>query len=337
MPQDPGSERNTLATPSARASEESPAASVRSPDDLLARVGLPPEAVPDLDPDPDYPCRVPSTWLERIRPGDPRDPLLRQVLPLRSEREDVAGYVEDPLGEVGAAEEGLLRRLPGRALALVHADCPLHCRFCFRRHRRARQTVADPDEVAARLAGDGRTEELILSGGEPLLLDDAGLAAWLSLPGRLPSLRRLRIHSRVPVALPARVTATLCGMLAAAIVPVVLVLHCNHPQELGPSARRACRDLRAAGVLLFNQATLLRGVNDDLDVLVGLGHALCACGVAPYYLHLLDPVRGAHAFAVPRPEAVALHRLLRERTAGYLVPRLVADAGPLGGKEWLGI
>lgn len=283
-----------------------------------------------------FAMRVTASYARQMRPGDADDPLLRQVLPLAEELLSPPGFSEDPVGD-GCARQlpGLLQKYPGRALLLVTAACPLHCRYCFRRaypYAGDRLTGERLEAILAQLRGDPTLHELILSGGDPLMVEDQRLAALLERLATLPQLRRVRIHSRVPVALPERITPQLCSLLAGYRLPLVLVLHCNHPRELSPEVAEGLAALRRAGVSLLNQAVLLRGVNADQTTLCELSERLFACGVLPYYLHLLDRVTGSAHFAVSAEQGRELIARLRHVLPGYLVPRLVREVAGEGCK-----
>jgi EF-P beta-lysylation protein EpmB len=276
----------------------------------------------------DFPLLVPRGFAGLMRHGDPDDPLLRQVLPLRAEADAAAGFGTDPLAEQAASTAaGLLRKYQGRALLVTTGGCAVHCRYCFRRHfpygtLPSRQRL---DAALAELATATDVQELILSGGDPLLLEDAALGDLLARVAAMPQLRRIRVHSRLPVVLPSRVTPALCRLLGAQPQRGVLVIHANHPTELGAAAASALATLRDAGVTLLNQSVLLRGINDDVDCLTALSERLFDCGVLPYYLHQLDRVAGAAHFAVPDAHARALDSALRARLPGYLTPLLVRE------------
>jgi EF-P beta-lysylation protein EpmB len=306
------------------------------PGALLARLGLTPGDV-DLAPEAaGFPLRVPEAFAARMRPGDPRDPLLRQVLPDAAELVEAPGYVADPVDDAGAAVlPGLLHKYRGRALLVATGACAVHCRYCFRRHfpyAEARPTEAHLEAVQGHLAADPSLREVILSGGDPLMLPDARLAALAESLAGIPHLRRLRLHTRLPVVLPARVDGALLAWLRASPLQVVVVLHANHPAELDDAVGGAAEALRSTGALLFNQAVLLRGVNDDVDVQEALCERLGALGVMPYYVHQLDPVAGAAHFAVGDDAARALEVALRARLPGYLVPRVVREVPGAPGK-----
>lgn len=276
----------------------------------------------------DFPLRVPASFIARMRPGDPHDPLLRQVLPLDAETVPVAGFGIDPVGDAAArVAPGVLHKYAGRALLTVTGACAVHCRYCFRRHFPYADNNASAGEWSAALAhiaADASIHEVILSGGDPLSLADRRLAEMVQALAAIPHLRRLRVHTRVPIVLPSRVVPGLIAALGSRL-PVVVVLHANHARELAADVNAALADFRAAGWVLLNQAVLLRAVNDDVDTLADLSEALFAAGVVPYYLHMLDKVAGAAHFEVPPARAEALHRALRARLPGYLVPRLVQE------------
>ncbi len=306
------------------------AAACRKPAELLRRLQLDPRLA-NL-PDPvcrDFPLRVPDSFIARIRPGDPHDPLLRQVLPLANEALQVPGFVADPLAEARATRRpGLLQKYRGRALVITTPVCAVHCRYCFRRafpYQAQRASGSQARAIIAELRADTEIEEVILSGGDPLSLSDQRLAWWLSELGRLPQLRRLRIHTRLPVVLPSRVTSGLLQSLALYRGKLVIVLHVNHAQELDESVALATRQLSDTGATLLNQAVLLAGVNDSVTALCQLSTRLFELGVMPYYLHLLDPVAGAAHFAVPLVRARALMADVAACMPGYLVPRLVQE------------
>ena len=276
----------------------------------------------------DFPLRVPRGFVARMRTGDPADPLLLQVLPAAGELEAAPGFTADPLAEDGsAAVPGVLHKYPGRALLVVTGACGVHCRYCFRRHFPYAEHTARASWPRAieYLAADPSLQEVILSGGDPLSLSDALLRRLARDLAEIPHLRTLRVHTRMPVVLPERVDESLLGWLAGTRLQPVVVLHANHARELDGAVAAAVARLRGAGALVLNQAVLLAGVNDSPEALADLSRRLLAFGVLPYYLHQLDRVRGASAFAVSDERALALYRALRERLPGYLVPRLVRE------------
>ena len=274
-------------------------------------------------------CRLPRRVLDAVTAGTGDDPVLRQFLPSGAELEAHDGYTTDPVGDRAAGRAtGLLQKYAGRALLIATGACAVHCRYCFRRHfpyADHHATRAAWNGALATLARATDVREIILSGGDPLMLTDDRLEAlWRQLAG-MPHLARLRVHTRMPVVVPERVTAELVQLLARPRFATSVVVHVNHPNELLDDAVAALQWLRRSGIAVLNQSVLLRGVNDDPQTLCDLSEQLFAAGVLPYYLHLLDPVAGAAHFAVAAPQAVALVQALRSRLPGYLVPRLVRE------------
>ncbi len=272
---------------------------------------------------------VPWEFLARMRRGDPDDPLLRQVLPVAEEMQSVAGYTADPLCEQESCRTpGLLQKYAGRALVIATGTCAVHCRYCFRRHFPYQELAAAQrrwPRILAELAADPTIEEVILSGGDPLVLPDACLEGWAKSLARLAHVQRLRVHTRLPIVIPQRVTSELLAWLRGTRLTTIVVVHVNHPQELDGACREALAMLVDRGIPVLNQSVLLRGVNDSVEALEQLCRELINLRVLPYYLHQLDPVEGAHHFAVPTEEAIALVTALRDRLPGYAVPRLVVE------------
>lgn len=277
----------------------------------------------------EFPLLVPRTYLARIRPGDPWDPLLLQVLPRMEELEVAPQFSKDPLGEAEATRTpGLLAKYQNRLLMVSTGACPVHCRFCFRRHfpysdlpgAKARWEAA-----AVRIESDPSIHEVILSGGDPLSLKDDLLHHLIERIAAIPHLRRLRIHSRFPVLIPQRVNSPLVDMLRATRLTSMVVVHVNHPAEIDDAVAEAFGRLADAGIPLLSQSVLLRGVNDQIEVLRELCERLVDLRVIPYYLHQLDRVAGAAHFEVPEAVGRKLIEELRTRLPGYAVPRYVRE------------
>jgi EF-P beta-lysylation protein EpmB len=303
---------------------------ITDPLDLLRRLGLESQAgrlLPGAD--TGFPVRVPAGFVARMRPGDADDPLLLQVLPRAAELVAADGFVRDAVGDLAArAASGVLHKYAGRALLIASGACAVNCRYCFRRHfPYADETAAANRWQAAlgHLREDPSIHELILSGGDPLSLSTTKLAELGDALATLPHIRRLRIHTRLPIVLPERIDAEFTNWLTAVPLQKVVVLHANHANEIDATVAAACARLRATGATVLNQSVLLRGINDSVDALAGLSERLFACGVLPYYLHQLDRVAGAAHFEVGDGEARALATGLRARLPGYLVPRLVRE------------
>ncbi len=306
------------------------ARAVRDAGELCRLLRLPPEvAAAARQAARDFPLLVPHPWLARIVPGDPHDPLLLQVLPRAEELADVPHFQRDPLGEaVSGGTSGLLWKYPGRLLIVAAETCAVHCRYCFRRHFPFAHLADDdgPWEAALRLAAaEASIEEIILSGGDPLTLPDARLSSLTKRLAAIPHLRRLRIHSRLPIMIPQRVTGELLDWLRGSRLTPILVVQVNHPAEIDAAVAAALGRLVDAGVPVLAQAVLLRGVNDDLETLARLFGRLVDLRVMPYYLHQLDRVAGAAHFEVAPQRGRELIEQLRGRLPGYAVPRYVCE------------
>ncbi len=306
------------------------AAAFRDPLDLLEELRLPPETSGATEATlRQFPMRVPRSFVRRMRKADPSDPLLRQVLPLKVEACSSSGCLVDPVDDVAAMRQpGVLHKYHGRVLLIATGACAVHCRYCFRRHFPYTAAHARTDRWQAALdyiASNGDVHEVILSGGDPLSLVDEKLTELTNKLAVIPQVRRLRLHTRLPVVLPSRVDDRLLRWLNGTRLQVVVVVHVNHPNELDEEVRAALARLAGTGATLLNQAVLLRGVNDNTEALTGLSEALFSSGVLPYYLHQLDRVEGAAHFAVEDSKALSLMETLRHRLPGYLVPRLVRE------------
>jgi EF-P beta-lysylation protein EpmB len=306
------------------------AAAFTTPEALVAELGLDPKLIPAaLAAGAAFQMRVPRSFVQRMRRGDPDDPLLRQVLPLHAELEESPSYTADPVGERAALlAPGLLQKYRGRALLITTAACAVHCRYCFRRefpYAEQSDESSRWSRALAQIARDDSIEEVILSGGDPLSLSDHRLASLTDAIEKISHVRRLRVHTRQPIVLPSRVDAGLTAWLRGLKLPIVFVLHTNHPNEIDTEVREACVTLRGTGVTLLNQTVLLRGINDDQSVLAELSRQLFDAGVLPYYLHVLDRVRGAAHFDVQEEQARILAGALASELPGYLVPRLVRE------------
>jgi len=306
------------------------ARAVTEPAELLQLLGLGPEWLDAAEVAArSFPLRVPRGFVARMQRGQPHDPLLRQVLPLAGEMESVPGFTLDPVGDLAAMQgPGVLQKYRGRVLLTATGACAVHCRYCFRRHFPYNEAHASADHWTAALAHiavQSDVEEVILSGGDPLTLSDRRLQEFIQALAAFNHVRRLRLHTRLPIVLPERVTPELCAMFNQSRLATVVVVHANHANEIDGEVRRACMQLAASGVVLLNQSVLLRGVNDTPEALVDLSRAVFSGRVLPYYLHLLDRVQGAAHFEVSEAQARALMDVVASRLPGYLVPRLVRE------------
>ena len=297
--------------------------------ELLSLLNLTHKAFdPQHLPQTDFPLRVPKGFIDRMQPGDPNDPLLRQILPTGDENRKDAGDSLDPVGDLLVMPRpGLLHKYHGRALIVATGACAIHCRYCFRRHfpySDASPTKTGWQDTLAYIEQHSDLSEIILSGGDPLSLSDDRLAAVFQSLTAIPHVQRIRLHTRLPVVIPERVTPSLLKILAQSD-QTVMVLHVNHPNEIDTTVATALQRLRDTGTTLLNQAVLLRGINNHQDILKSLSEDLFSCGVLPYYLHMLDPVQGAQHFKVSQQRAEELHTYLRNHLPGYLVPKLVRE------------
>jgi EF-P beta-lysylation protein EpmB len=284
----------------------------------------------------DFPLLVPQPFINKMKKGDPNDPLLLQVLPQSAELEEVEGFINDPLAEKHSnLQKGLIHKYHGRVLVLLSTGCAVNCRYCFRRHfpyQENRIGKNDWQAILDYVAQDSSIEELILSGGDPLMLSDQQLEKFIKQAEAIPHLERLRIHTRLPVVIPQRITDNFVHILHSCRFDCAIVLHINHGNELDDQLVNALSKIKQAGITLLNQAVLLREINDTLSDQVDLSKVLFKAGVLPYYLHLLDKVRGAHHFEVNEKDARDLHKQLVLKLSGYLVPKLVREEAGKGSK-----
>ncbi len=303
---------------------------IQDPQELLALLELDPSLLAAAKSAANlFPLKVPRGFAARMQKGNVNDPLLKQVLPLGAELLDVAGYQQDPLQESDVNPiPGLLHKYQSRVLLTFVGTCGINCRYCFRRHFPYGDNNPGTDgwdRALDYIAKDSSITEVILSGGDPLVANDKSLWALSEKLNDIPHVKRLRIHSRMPIVLPERITADFLHWMGQLKQKPVLVTHCNHPQEISPAVEQAMQALSDVGTVLLNQTVLLKGVNDNVDTLVDLSEALFAAGIQPYYLHLLDKVQGAAHFDLPEEEAKNLHWGLNQRLSGYLVPKLVYE------------
>ncbi|PLL97797.1 EF-P beta-lysylation protein EpmB, partial [Klebsiella michiganensis] len=305
---------------------------VTSPDELLHLLNVDADAnlLAGRDAKRLFALRVPRAFIARMEPGNPNDPLLRQVLTSQEEFTNVPGFSTDPLEEQHSVVPGLLHKYSNRALLLVKGGCAVNCRYCFRRHFPYAENQGNKRNWQMALeyiAEHPRLDEIIFSGGDPLMAKDHELDWLLTQLEAIPHIKRLRIHSRLPVVIPARITDTLVARISASSLQVLLVNHVNHANEIDAAFRSSMKKLRMAGVTLLNQSVLLRGVNDNAHTLADLSNALFDAGVMPYYLHVLDKVQGAAHFMVSDEEARTIMRELLTLISGYLVPKLAREIG----------
>jgi len=284
-----------------------------------------------------FPLRVPLSFAACIEKGNAHDPLLRQVLPVSEELFAYPGYSNDPVGDLAAATQiGVLHKYHGRVLFIDTGSCAINCRYCFRRnfpYADLQLSKQQEDAAIKSIQNNTSISEVILSGGDPLLLSESRLARLIRQLDGIEHLKRIRIHSRLPIVLPARITEEFINTLTQSAKQIIIVVHCNHANEINDRVIAACNSLKNSGITLFNQSVLLKGVNDDAEVLCELSEQLFSHGIIPYYLHLLDKATGTGHFEVSETEALALMRQVQAALPGYLVPKLVKEQAGATSKQ----
>ena len=300
------------------------------PDELYRELALDPKMfsqIPEMM--AHFPLRVPRGFLARMEKGNPQDPLLLQVLPLARELINFPGYSLDPLNEKKSNRiPGLLHKYHGRVLLTLSGACAIHCRYCFRRYFPYDENTLGKqgwNRVFDYLKSDTSITEIILSGGDPLMMKDNVLAEFISYVETISQLKRLRIHTRLPIVIPERITNEFIKLLNHTRLLPTIVIHCNHPNEIDESVVAALCSLQRTRATLLNQSVLLKNINDHEETLICLSENLFEAGVLPYYLHLLDRVQGAAHFEVSEAQAQCLIAEMIKRLPGYLVPKLVRE------------
>lgn len=297
--------------------------------ELLATLDLTPAQLKNPVTHPDFPLRVPRGFVARMEKGNAVDPLLLQVLPGAAEACVTPGYHADPVADQDAMViPGVLHKYQGRVLLIATGACAIHCRYCFRQHfpyQEANAARAQWQQAVTYIGQQPQLHEVILSGGDPLMLGDHKLQELVLQLAAIPHVRRLRIHSRLPIVVPQRITPALIQVLTGTRLQTLMVLHCNHPNEIDAEVQQALQTMQRAGITLLNQAVLLHGINHLPQTQRRLSETLFHSGVLPYYLHMLDQVQGAAHFEVPESAALELMQQLQASLPGYLVPRLVRE------------
>lgn len=277
----------------------------------------------------DFPTFVTLELADRVVSGDLGDPILRQILPVADEDVATPGFGGDPVGDLPAASGGgLIHKYDGRALLITTAACGVHCRYCFRREfpyqEQSSRGVKYAPAIEA-IAADDSITEVILSGGDPLTLDDNAIDELMNHLESISHVQRIRIHSRMPIVVPSRITDRLVDRLRCSRLTAWMVVHCNHAQEIDAEVAESFASLVDGGIPTLNQSVLLAGVNDDVDTLLHLSETLINHRVMPYYLHQLDRAAGVAHFEVPLSRGIDLIEQLRKRLPGYAVPTYVTD------------
>lgn len=280
-----------------------------------------------------FSLRVPLPFVEKMTKGDPNDPLLLQVLPVLAEEEQSPGFSLDPLQEANANPvPGLIHKYKNRVLLIGAQTCAINCRYCFRRHfpyQENRIGSKDIESIIQYITQHTELDEVILSGGDPLANNDKTLNQLISQLNNIKHLKRLRIHTRLPVVIPARINQDLISWVNQSRLPVTFVIHVNHPNEVDSALTEAMAKLRATGNMVLNQSVILKGINDNAKTLIRLSEKLFEAGVMPYYLNVLDRVQGSAHFEVTEAEALQLTEQMMINTSGYLVPKLVRESAEI--------
>jgi len=276
-----------------------------------------------------FELRVPRAFVAKMTIGDSDDPLLKQVLPDQQEQITVTGYVNDPLDEnAHNPVKGLLHKYQSRVLLTITGACAIHCRYCFRQHfdySANMPTASAQADIIDYITAHPEINEVILSGGDPLNVTNRRLFAWFDTLDAIPQLTTIRLHTRLPVVIPARLDDALLDRMAQSRCHIVMVIHCNHANEIDTLTLEYLQRARVAGITLLNQTVLLKGINDSVASQVALSQRLFAAGVLPYYLHILDKVAGAAHFDSDERSAIELYWQLLSELPGYLVPKLVRE------------
>ncbi len=309
------------------------AQAIKSPSELLQALELTPfftaqdEAARSL-----FPLLVPKPFVEKMQKGNPRDPLFLQAMCRQEEFQAAEGFVTDPLDEQHPPVPNILHKYKNRLLFMIKNSCAINCRYCFRRHfpyHAQKGSKAHWQQALTYIANHPDIEEVVFSGGDPMMASDHEWNYLFQALSRIPHVQRLRIHSRLPVVLPSRITEEFCALCQQwqARFQIMLVTHINHCNEIDETLANQLKKLKNSGVTLLNQSVFLKGVNDNAATLKALSDALFKAGILPYYLHLLDKVAGASHFYVPDDKALAVYRELQAITSGYLVPKLAREIG----------
>ncbi|MCX7090996.1 MAG: EF-P beta-lysylation protein EpmB [Legionellales bacterium] len=310
-----------------------------SAQELLKNLNLSPSLGSHLA-DQSFKTRVPRRFAAKMEPGNPKDPLLLQVLATHQELQMTAGYDSDPLQEATANPiPGLIHKYPNRVLLTITGVCAINCRFCFRRH--FPYTENNPGQLGWQQAmtyiqQHPNIHEVILSGGDPLLASDQTLERLFASLAEIEHVQTIRFHTRVPIVLPERIQKDFIKLVTTKRFRMVVVVHCNHPNELDDAVQQACAQMQQAGCLLLNQSVLLKEINDHSKILANLSQRLFAYGILPYYLHLLDPVQGAQHFDLDLDAALTIYQDLQSQLPGYLVPKLVRERAGMPYKMIMG-
>lgn len=297
--------------------------------ELLNLLNLTPQEIPHAIENSSFPLRVPRNFIAKMEPGNPKDPLLLQVLPSHAENNSYQNFSNDALQEAKSnVAPGLLHKYRDRVLLIPVGSCAINCRYCFRRHFPYEENIkgrASWNEALKYIEKNSELKEVIISGGDPLILKDTLLNQLMTQIFEVSHIKRIRFHTRVPIVLPSRINDDFVTMLSKQQKSIIIVLHCNHPNEIDDNVKTAIKKLLSINVTVLNQTVLLKNINDNTKTLIDLSEKLFSCGVLPYYLHLLDRVQGTAHFEVDEKNAKQLNWEMMQNLPGYLVPKLVRE------------
>lgn len=298
--------------------------------ELIKHLGLPESLIEQgIEAQQSFKLLVPRPYLSRIEHGNLSDPLLLQILPSSAEMQTVLGYSKDPLEEADHnPQKAIVHKYKRRLLVITTGTCAVNCRYCFRRHfpyGDNQLAQAEWQSVIDYLKVHPDVNEVILSGGDPLMMKDALLANKVRQIEALPQIKRLRIHSRLPVVIPARVCDEMLDWINESRLDIIMVWHINHANEIDEELAQAAFKLKQAGVTVLNQGVLLKGINDTVEAQVNLSEAVFDAGILPYYMFTLDPVEGAAHFDITIEDAQKLMGKVAAELPGYLVPKLAKE------------
>lgn len=299
-----------------------------NPTDLLRYLEISPSDI-SMQAHANFAMRIPKSYAACMEKGNLEDPLLKQVLPIQAEMTNPDNYQQDPVGDLSALIEGcIIHKYRRRVLLILTGGCAINCRFCFRRNfPYADVQLTKQKEITALhyIQSQPHINEVILSGGDPLLLSDHRLETLINQLSKISHVRRIRLHTRIPIVLPSRLTDTLISLFNDAPLPIIIVTHCNHANELSQHVVDTCLRLKQKNITLLNQSVLLKGINNQIETLQHLSEKLFSAGILPYYLHVLDKAKGTAHFDITQAEALTLHQQLQRELPGFLVPKLVRE------------
>ncbi len=302
--------------------------------ELFTLLELDPSLQAILDAHTHFPLNLPRRLAEKIEKKNIKDPILLQFLPLHEEKNSLPGFICDPVGDKQAQGEAkLLQKYQGRALLLTTSACAMHCRYCFRKHFPYETQFKGFSPELEAIEKDSSLSEILLSGGDPLSLNDETLSSLISSLSSIPHIKRLRFHTRFPIGIPERISDSFLDLLKKTRLQVFFVIHCNHPRELDCNVLAALKQIQKIGIPVLNQTVLLRNINDNVETLSLLCSTLVDNGIIPYYLHQLDRVTGSHHFEVTEEKGIELMETLARILPGYAMPRYVREVAGLPYKQ----